>query len=51
MKNDEQVVRLAVENNAFALAFASDELKNNREIVWNAVKRDIRQRYQVPPVN
>ena len=38
-KNDELVVLAALENDEYALNFASNELKNNREFIKKVVKK------------
>ena len=38
-KDDEEIAKIAVDNNPEALEFVSDRLKGNRDIVYNSVSK------------
>ena len=44
MKNNAAIVQVAVEQNGWALEFASEEMQNNKAIVQAAVDQDWRAR-------
>jgi hypothetical protein len=38
LRNEKQIVLVAVKNNGFSLKFVSDDLKNDRDVVLEAVR-------------